>query len=289
MSSISTGTEAEQLFADMFDDAAVFPPGNASLPDAVAAHLRHLRGPQDSLVGPLVVAATHLEVLEEVIAGSAVPVSMDVAVTTPVATVGETVRRAQSVPGVRLAVLEVAPGETDEVAGILGGLQGCDMPGDVTVYVEVPRDPRGQELLRAMSGTTHRAKFRTGGVVAALYPDAAELAEGIVAAARENIAFKATAGLHHALRNRDEKTGFEQHGFLNLLVAADVARQGGDIVDVAAILECRDAGRMVAAVHSTDCTVRETFRSFGTCSVFEPIDELVSLGLLPAYLSGDRT
>jgi len=31
------------------------------------------------------------------------------------------------------------------------------------------------------------------------------------------VLFKSTAGLHHAPRNADPPTGFEQHGFRNLL------------------------------------------------------------------------
>ncbi|HNQ07315.1 MAG TPA: hypothetical protein PKH97_09040, partial [Tetrasphaera sp.] len=41
------------LFADLFDDAAVFPPGNSPLDAAVAGHRRLRRSPYADLVGPL--------------------------------------------------------------------------------------------------------------------------------------------------------------------------------------------------------------------------------------------
>ena len=90
----------------------------------------------------------------------------------------------------------------------------------VDVYVEVPRDDRRTAVLDAIAAAGLRAKFRTGGIRADLYPSEAELADSIRAAVDRDIAFKATAGLHHAIRNTDPHTGFEQHGFLNLLLAA---------------------------------------------------------------------
>ena len=41
----------------LVDDAAVFPPGNAALPDAVAAHREHRAAWYADLVGPLLVPA----------------------------------------------------------------------------------------------------------------------------------------------------------------------------------------------------------------------------------------
>src|SRR4051812_49559276 len=44
----------------LVDDAAVFPPGNAPLEEAVAAHPRHPTAPYVAPVGPLVVGDRHL-------------------------------------------------------------------------------------------------------------------------------------------------------------------------------------------------------------------------------------
>ncbi|HEX5740299.1 MAG TPA: hypothetical protein VFY17_01955, partial [Pilimelia sp.] len=48
------------LFAGLVDDAAVFPPGSASVPDAVAAHRRHRAAWYADLVGPLLLPASAL-------------------------------------------------------------------------------------------------------------------------------------------------------------------------------------------------------------------------------------
>ena len=48
--------------------------------------------------------------------------------------------------------------------------------------------------------------------------------------------FKCTAGLHHAVRHRAADTGFEHHGFLNVLLAVAAALTGEDAGEVAAEL-----------------------------------------------------
>lgn len=154
---------------------------------------------------------------------------------------------------------------------------------DLEVYVELPRDGRRPALLAALVSTPYHAKLRTGGVRADLYPDEHELAAAVVACVSAGVAFKATAGLHHAVRNTDPTTGFEQHGFLNVLAAVDAAQRGAAIGEVAALLAERDAHAVAATVAGLDeraGQVRDAFRSFGTCSIDDPRDELTALGLL---------
>ena len=71
-----------------------------------------------------------------------------------------------------------------------------------------------------------RLKFRTGGTEAHAFPSAPALAAWIDAALDRETPFKCTAGLHGALRHRDDATGFEHHGFLNVLVATRHAFDG---------------------------------------------------------------
>jgi len=266
------------IFDGILDDAAVFPPGLKPLAQAIADHPKHRASAYGDLVGPLVLAAPALAGLGAHV-GADVEGPLDLAVTAPggPAQLPDALARAADLP-VRLAGFEVAVPAELSVPEFFAALGSA---GAVPVYVEVPRDSRRAEVIAACAATGRAAKFRTGGVEAGLYPDEAELAGAIAAVVAAGVPFKATAGLHHALRNTDPATGFEQHGFLNVLVATAAARDGARPDQLAALLADRDGERVARRVSETDPGVRESFRSFGTCSIVEPVRELVDLGLMP--------
>src|SRR5690606_1556339 len=103
------------------------------------------------------------------------------------------------------------------------------------------------------------------------------------------VPFKATAGLHHAVRNTDPKTGFDQHGFVNLLAAVDAVLSRAD-TDEAASPPCERAravpsARPGALSDDRAAEVRRRFLSSGTCSIAEPLEDLLGLGLVPSTVS----
>jgi len=121
-----------------------------------------------------------------------------------------------------------------------------------------------------------RAKIRCGGE---RVPPAEELAAFVRGCRERGIVFKATAGLHHAY-----PTAAGEHGFLNLLAAAVfgdeeealAARPGAFELDAESF---RWDGR--EAPPGTLADVRATlFHSIGSCSFFEPVEELRQLGIL---------
>jgi hypothetical protein len=253
------------LLAGLLDDAAIFPPGNSPLAIALADHNAHLRSPYAAAVGPLVVRAGDLASVGDV--AVAVVTSLDEA------------HAAASAAGSRLRSLEVALPATARAEEIrsLASFGG----GGYDLYVEVPRDDRRTAVLAELAATGLRAKFRTGGLTADAFPSEAELAEAIVGAVAAGVPFKATAGLHHALRRADPATGRQQHGFLNLLIATAAAQAGAPVEDVAIALGSRDEPAVTRAAQLLAGPVREAFCSFGTCSIREPLDDLARLGLLP--------
>ena len=277
-----------RLFERLCDDAAVFPPGNLPLAQAVPAHLAHRAGRYRRLVGPFVAAAAALPELAGPLSGRPAG-SFDVALTVPEpAAVAGALAAADGIAAVRVGAVEVAV-PAGIGAGELVPVLDAARAGrpDLQVFVELPRDERRPDLVRALAGTGLLAKLRTGGVRAELYPGLEELARALVVTTRAGLPIKATAGLHHAIRNTDPLTGFEQHGFLNVLTAVDAALAGADAAEAGRLLAERDPAVMadrISALRDRSHRVREQFRSFGTCSIAEPLDELVALGLLDPIL-----
>jgi hypothetical protein len=139
-------------------------------------------------------------------------------------------------------------------------------------------------LLAVADGHGYRPKLRTGGVTRDAFPGEDVLAACLVAVAGRRMPFKCTAGLHHAVRQTASDTGFEHHGFLNVLLATGAAAAGADRGEVSAILAQREPADVGAGIRALDsemaADIRWLFTSFGTCSTDEPVADLVGMGLL---------
>jgi hypothetical protein len=277
------------LLTGLCDDAALFPPGNAPLEQALPAHAGHRASDHADLLGLFVFPVPRVDELVSALEARPLGGELVLSLTAPggPATVPAAVARLRDLDGVAVEAVEIAvPAESgvDEFLIALDAV-AAELPG-VALFVEVPRDDRRPGLLTGLGRTAHAVKFRTGGVVAEAYPDETELAEAIRSVMSAGVPFKATAGLHHAIRNTDPHTGFEQHGFLNVLAAVDAALDGADTSEIAKILADRDgaavAARVSALAQARISQVRSSFRSFGTCSIVEPLADLIDLGLVPA-------
>ena len=172
------------------------------------------------------------------------------------------------------------------------------LPTSIDVFYEIPLDRDPGKMLAAIARVGGKAKARTGGVTADAFPAARDLARFLVACARAAVPFKATAGLHHPLRASyrltyaaDSPHG-EMFGFVNVLLAASLARTGARADVVAELLVERDPRAMRFRADGVEWRNRrvsgdalaETRNalalSFGSCSFREPIEELEALGLL---------
>lgn len=268
-------------FQHLVDDAAIFPPGLAPLPAAVTAHRALATTAYAALVGPLVVDTARLDELAADGGPDATGIAVSVVVPGPAEVAGVPARAAEA--GVVLAALEVKlggpGGSAEQVAAIAAA-----RPAGVTTYVEVPRPTAADwpAVLDAVAAHGLRLKLRTGGTEAAAFPTEDEVAAWIAAAVAAGLPFKCTAGLHNAVRHTGATTGFEHHGYLNILLATARATGGADVSTLAATLAERDATALAAAVRAEPglAAARTTFTSYGSCSVVEPYDDLVALDLL---------
>ncbi|ACU70606.1 conserved hypothetical protein [Catenulispora acidiphila DSM 44928] len=266
------------LFAELIDDAALFPPGDAPLVEAVPAHLTHDAGVHSGLLGRFLCPVSQLAALKPLL---------------------------DEDEGLRLGLIA-----DTGVDGLLAAFSGVDdddrmileaveirhpgerledlerrLPYGVEAYIEIaPADMRS--LLPTLTGRELlHAKLRTGGLSAEAFPTPLAVAEFLVGCADLEVGLKATAGLHNAVRHTDAETGFAHHGFLNVLLAAERAGGGAEIEDVAALLALTDgadlAERVKALTVEDTARTRDLFHGFGSCSFQEPVDDLAGLGLLP--------
>jgi hypothetical protein len=233
------------LFARLIDHAPLFPPAQLPLPEALEEHRLAREGPHGWIVRRFVAPASVLGRLDGESLALSVVCDADFDSTDP-----------------RIESLEVPPNAEHSNAG-----------GETYLEVDPGTAPDVAEHL-ARDGT--RLKVRCGPTA----PSVDSLAAAIRACKVHSLPFKATAGLHHAVRREG------QHGFVNLLAATIFGDEEAALAeeDVEAIrtdgdvFRWRDRTASVAEVERA----RGLFVAFGSCSFDEPVDDLRALGLLAA-------
>jgi hypothetical protein len=166
---------------------------------------------------------------------------------------------------------------------------------ETVLYLEVPFSDQWQsQVPRAIETIAKnpraRAKIRLGGDNKSARPSVEQVAVFISECAKNELPFKATAGLHHPIRRFDEETGGMMHGFLNVFVAAAVAQNLSDNPsDLVPILGATDPaafrclgsrlsfGNWHLSIKHLKAS-REFAVGFGSCSVSDPLTDLAHLG-----------
>ena len=268
----------------LVDDAAIFPPGDAPLGDAAAAHVGRRSQPYGDLVGTFVVRDTDIPALK------ATPIALSVVLTGGAGQVAGPADLCRKLH-VALESMEIALRDLDDLAGnarrVAAAVDAARADGvlddHVPIYVELPHVGSTASWMAAADVVAEnelRLKFRTGGLEAPAFPAAHALARWIDAALDRETPFKCTAGLHRAVRHTGGD-GFEHHGFLNVLVATRRLFDGTALGDVVEILELRDGAALADQARELDLAgARRWFTSFGSCDVEEPLADLLALGLL---------
>jgi hypothetical protein len=289
-----SGPGVRALFADLVDDAAVFPPGLAPMREAVPAHAAHRSAWYGDVVGPFLVPATAVgafaQALRALPVGGPLDVGIiaDAAADDPLSEALEALSSIAALPGVRPVALEVPLARNADQAAAAKALlpRLTALPSGIRTWVEVQRAPHWREALSRIAGADDRvgAKLRTGGTTAEAFPSPGELAAFLRTAVDVEACFKLTAGLHSAVRGRDVATGADHHGVLNVLAAVRAALNGAEIPEVEVVLAEKSPARLTSAIRRMSeadaAVVRAFFSSFGCCGVTDPVDDLVGLGLL---------
>ena len=221
------------LLERLIDHAPMFPPARLPLPEALEDHRAARASDERWMLARFVAPAAVVDRLP-----SELPVSAVV----------------DDGPVDGVEALEVRVSGADEIRSFPAV--------ETETYFELPQVTSCYLSVDAIRERGAFAKVRCGG---ATVPSVADLATFIRTCRDAGVLFKATAGLHHAVRTDGE------HGFLNLLAAA-----ASD--DVEAMLESEDPEELLAVDARR---ARESLRSIGSCSFWEPVDDLKALGVLP--------
>lgn len=268
------------LFAQLVDDAGLFPPTQLTMVDAVRRHRREAATGHGAgvLSGRFVCPASRLtELAIEASAADGAGQEVDVsAIVSPVTkeAVADALAAAAASRGIRIVAVEgpFSPGAP------LPRLDG------LPIFVELPVLGEWESALQATAAAGLGAKIRCGGVTADAFPTPTQLARLVRACAAVGVRFKATAGLHHAVRHTDAATGFTHHGVLNLLLATARATSGASEQDIVEVLGSTCADALVSETRSLSpedaSRTRQTFVSYGSCSTSEPVEDLRALGLI---------
>jgi hypothetical protein len=269
----------DALLRESVDYAGMFPPAGLSIGDAMTMYKRYRASADGWLVGMFVVSAERLADLDPAVG----PVS--VVLNTPSAAAVEHVLSSNA--DIQIAALEfrpVAPGQVAEICAAV--------PDDIQAYFEIPPDHDLERRLDEVATYGGLAKIRTGGLTPDAFPHASAIFRFLHACRHRGLAAKATAGLHHAvsgcypLTYEAASPSAPMYGFLNVCAAAALVNMDATEDDVLRALSESSSGAYQfddewmewrgRRFSTNDLrTMRQAlFRSFGSCSLREPIDEL---------------
>ncbi len=274
---------ARALLSGCIDYAGLFPPAGLDLASTMNEYGRYHDGADAWALGPLVLPVGSLAGFRSrrPVGAEHWPLSLLLGPEWK-----NDIRFAEQL-GIPLRTIEFKPAEIGQIAAVRRAL-----PPEARIYFEVCAGALAPEYLAAVAEEGACAKIRTGGVKQEAIPEAPEIARLLDCCMRRGVAFKATAGLHHALRGIHPLT-YEphsdrapMHGFVNVILAAAMIYAGGDLKQAVALLEDdsranfaieEDAVRWCGESFSAKALgdTREHFMlSFGSCSFTEPLAEL---------------
>lgn len=293
---------ARAFLNGIIDYAGLFPPARLRMDDAVREFARYANGDDRDLLGRFILPVSELSDFAAA-SGSFVSDRRDRWRLSTIVSAGKDAdvevigqfnrRHAGGEPGVAVDAIEMPVTSVSEVEWAVSSFGS-----DFEIFLEPANPENCSSLLAVIARCGAKAKLRTGGVVAAAIPSATIVMRFIGDCAELRLPFKATAGLHHALRgdypltyepNAPQGTMF---GYLNIFLVAAFRRAGLPESALFDLLEERDSssitfdesgawwrGSLASGSHLSD--VRKTLAvSFGSCSFTEPVDEARSMNFI---------
>lgn len=283
------------LWRGLIDDAAVFPPGNAPVSEAVAHHAKHRTAWYSSAVGPLLLPVAGVEKFVTAVAEQAVTIPRVSLAVRPGASdlpaIADAVTTLSQVPGTTVAAVEMAIPHSDggqaSAAKQLINDAIAALPEYVDLWLELQSAHDTAEAMKVIAAAGPRvgAKYRMGGTTAQGFPTVSQAMTVFGAAAQERCQLKLTAGLHHLHRFDDRLLGVTHHGFGNVLLAVHKLLDDPQSPDAREALSQDDPAETTKGLAGlTDDHIdrlRTVIASFGCCGVTDPINDVVADELQP--------
>lgn len=287
---------ARALLAVVVDYAGLFPPAALPMAEAVAEYAAARSGREAWMLGRFVLTAARLTELADALASITAPAEFW--------RLSAIVRDGSEADRAAVAAFNAASARhrafVDTIECKPQTLEGIDWLADafgasLDVYVEAAAGDEAGRWLERVGARGLKGKVRTGGLTPDAFPSPAALLTFIEAAVRLRVPFKATAGLHHAVRGaypltyEDQAAQASMYGYLNVILATASIRAGAPRAVAEQVLCQTDMSSLVfsdeairwADVEWPTATVEgtraEQLVSFGSCSFREPVDELHSL------------
>ncbi|MES2179319.1 MAG: hypothetical protein V4550_15780 [Gemmatimonadota bacterium] len=287
------------LLAESIDYAGLFPPAAQSMRAVVANYDAYRRSTDAWALGRLIVPAVRLTELWE--RGSQLERGHGPTWRVSAVSGGDVAKDSEQIAafnavadGAMLVdVAEVRASSVAEIRAVTRAFAEFS-----SVFIEIPLTHELPTLLDAIVSGGAKAKIRAGGTVQDAFPSPVDVGRFLRGCVERALPFKATAGLHHPLRGAYPLT-YERNaacatmfGFLNMLLAASLARAGADESTIIEMLGESDRaaltfddegatwrGMRIPRVAIADTRTKSCL-SFGSCSFREPLDELLTLGML---------
>ena len=296
-------TSVKALLSSVVDYAGLFTPAKLDMEEAMSNYARYQTTPYSWMLGHFVVPVSRLGELEELLPRFALKQWLIGAIVSPdVELELNWVHSLYNHNQIAIAALEFPPLPPTEIEKVFPRL-----PPDIDSFFEIPLKGDVDAYLAAVQHTGASAKVRTGGITADAFPSTTQLCQFMVACAKAQVPFKATAGLHHSLPANYRLT-YEpdsplshMHGFLNVVILAALIywqkvtpEEALEVLKENAIegFQFKEdgiawrvkrnypVGNRQLNISEIKAVRQQFFRSFGSCSFQEPIDDLKHLNLI---------
>lgn len=252
------------LYSALVDDAGLFPPTSLHMEEALARYQRDLERGNPVLTHRFLCPASRIDRLR---GKDYRPRRIGLIVDTP---------ELPAFDDLPVDIVEISLPDGESVAELADRL---GLPDGVRLFVEVGSRAPGLGVGDVPEGVG--LKVRCGGLTAEAFPPVEHLGTFIKFCVGRGVPFKATAGLHHAVRHFDPSLGVDRHGFLNLLLAVCESVEGRDPMPA---LRATDVGQLTRLAQDVPEETAERARwflvSYGSCSTSTPVEDLRALGLV---------